>query len=163
MLVRRLPQTWSAVSAFAVLLIGLLGAFVAPGQARAVTEASAWQETLDRVAPAVVVLRISSTRSFDDSGAGTSTATGFVVDAKRGLILTNRHVVTPGPVVAEAVFQNNEEVSIQAVYRDPVHDFGLFRYDPKDVRFIETGELTLAPERARVGTEIRVVGNDAGE
>ena len=163
MLVRRLPRTWSAVSAFAVLSIGLLAAFVAPGQARTVTEASAWQETLDRVAPAVVVLRISSTRSFDDSGAGTSTATGFVVDAKRGLILTNRHVVTPGPVVAEAVFQNNEEVSIQAVYRDPVHDFGLFRYDPKDVRFIETGELTLAPERARVGTEIRVVGNDAGE
>ena len=144
-------------------MTGLLAAVFVPGQARAVTEARAWQETLDRVASAVVVLRISSTRSFDDSGAGTSTATGFVVDAERGLILTNRHVVTPGPVVAEAVFQNNEEVAVQAVYRDPVHDFGLFRYDPKDVRFIETGELSLAPERARVGTEIRVVGNDAGE
>ena len=135
---------------------------LAAAPAFAASEADRWERTLDRVSNAVVVLRISSTRSFDDGLAGTSTATGFVVDAEQGLILTNRHVVTPGPVVAEAVFQNNEEVAVQAVYRDPVHDFGLFRYDPKDVRFIETGELSLAPERARVGTEIRVVGNDAG-
>ncbi|MHA7839077.1 MAG: trypsin-like peptidase domain-containing protein [bacterium] len=129
----------------------------------AVEEVGGWQETLDRVAPAVVVLRVSSPRAFDDGTPGTSTATGFVVDAEEGLILTNRHVVTAGPVVAEAVFQNNEEVDVRAIYRDPVHDFGIFRYDPARVRFMESGELELAPERARVGTEIRVVGNDAGE
>lgn len=134
-----------------------------PVPARAETEASAWKSTLDRVASAVVVLRVSTPRAFDDLTPGTSTATGFVVDAQRGLILTNRHVVTPGPVVAEAVFQNNEEVEVQAVYRDPVHDFGIFRYNPEDVRFMRSGQLTLAPEGARVGTEIRVVGNDAGE
>jgi len=141
----------------------LLAVFVWVAPVQAVTEARAWVETLDRVAPAVVVLRVSTPRAFDDLTPGTSTATGFVVDAERGLILTNRHVVTPGPVVAEAVFQNNEEVDVRAVYRDPVHDFGIFQFDPKAVRFIEPGELELAPERARVGTEIRVVGNDAGE
>ena len=145
-----------------LLAVLVVGSGLAPA-ARAVTEARAWEETLDRVANAVVVLRVSSPRAFDDGTAGTATATGFVVDAEQGLILTNRHVVTPGPVVAEAVFLDNEEVDVQAVYRDPVHDFGLFRYDPAAVRFIETGELSLSPERARVGTEIRVVGNDAGE
>jgi S1-C subfamily serine protease len=128
-----------------------------------VTEARAWQETLDRVTPAVVVLRINMPRAFDDVTPGTSVATGFVVDAEHGLILTNRHVVTPGPVVAEAVFLNNEEVDVRAVYRDPIHDFGIFQFDPKDIRFIKFDALELAPERARVGTEIRVVGNDAGE
>jgi S1-C subfamily serine protease len=126
-------------------------------------EARGWRKTLDRVASAVVVLRVASPRGFDDVKPGTGVATGFVVDADRGLILTNRHVVTPGPVVAEAVFQNNEEVDVRAVYRDPVHDFGIFRYDPDNVRFMDTGELELAPNRARVGTQIRVVGNDAGE
>lgn len=150
-------------SVLAGLLAGLVVVAALVLVSRAVTEAGAWEETLDRVASAVVVLRVSSPRAFDDGRAGTATATGFVVDAEQGLILTNRHVVTPGPVVAEAVFLNNEEVEVQAVYRDPVHDFGLFRFDPEDVRFIETGELTLSPERARVGTEIRVVGNDAGE
>ncbi|MEZ4355946.1 MAG: trypsin-like peptidase domain-containing protein [Myxococcota bacterium] len=144
-------------------MLGVIGSGATARAASDDSEARRWQRTLDRVAPAVVVLRVSTPRAFDDLTPGTSTATGFVVDAKRGLILTNRHVVTPGPVVAEAVFQNNEEVEVRAVYRDPVHDFGIFRYDPAAVRFIETGQLELAPEGARVGTEIRVVGNDAGE
>jgi len=144
-------------------LIGIVVAFGWALPAHSVTEARAWEETLDRVAPAVVVLRVSTPRAFDDLTPGTGMATGFVVDQEQGLILTNRHVVTSGPVVAEAVFQNNEEVDVRAVYRDPVHDFGIFRFDPKEVRFIETGELELDPARARVGTEIRVVGNDAGE
>ncbi len=146
---------------FSIPLLAVLLAGVSPG--RAETEARAWQETLDRIAPSVVVLRVSTPRAFDDLTPGTSTATGFVVDEKLGLILTNRHVVTSGPVVAEAVFQNNEEVDVRAVYRDPVHDFGIFRYDPDEVRFIRPGQLELAPSHAKVGTEIRVVGNDAGE
>ena len=79
-----------------------------------------WQETLDEVVRGVVVLRVNSPRAFDGQSPGYSTATGFVVDAEQGLILTNRHVVTTGPVVAEAVLLDNEEVPIQAVYRDPV-------------------------------------------
>ena len=86
-----------------------------------------------------------------------------MVDAERGLILTNRHVVTPGPVVAEAIFLNNEEVRLTPIYRDPVHDFGFFRYDPKQLHYIQPSELPLVPDAAAVGREIRVVGNDAGE
>jgi S1-C subfamily serine protease len=146
-----------------LLVTAVIAVVCAPMERGIAAEPGSWQQTLDRVARAVVVLRVSSPRAFDDVTPGTGTATGFVVDAEQGLILTNRHVVTPGPVVAEAVFQNNEEVEVQAVYRDPVHDFGIFRYDPAQVRFIDSGQLVLAPERARVGTEIRVVGNDAGE
>ena len=122
-----------------------------------------WQTTLADVNRAVVVLKVSVPRSFDTQIAAYQMATGFVVDAERGLILTNRHVVNAGPVVAEAVFLNHEEVAVQAVYRDPVHDFGFYRYDPKAVEFIQPHELELVPEHAHAGTEIRVVGNDAGE
>jgi hypothetical protein len=31
---------------------------------------------------------------------------------------------------AEAVFQNNEEVRVVPIYRDPVHDFGFFQFNP---------------------------------
>jgi len=51
-------------------------------------------------------------------------ASGFVVDAARGIIITNRHVVSPNPITAEAVFYDHEEVPIWPIYRDPVHDFG---------------------------------------
>ena len=122
-----------------------------------------WINTLDRISSGVVSIRVDSTRAFDTEWNSSSQATGFVVDREQGLILTNRHVVTPGPVVAEAVFRNNEEVRLTPVYRDPVHDFGFFRYDPEALKYIEPTELALAPEGAGIGREIRVVGNDAGE
>ena len=95
-----------------ILASALVGALPA-------SESADWEATLRRVVPSVVVLRVSATRPFDTENPGTYTATGFVVDAERGLILTNRHVVGPGPVVAEAVLQNHEELELRAVYRDP--------------------------------------------
>ena len=126
-------------------------------------EDTAWNATLERISSGVVSIRVDSTRAFDTEWNASSQATGFVVDAERGLILTNRHVVTPGPVIAEAIFRNNEEVRLTPVYRDPVHDFGFFRYDPADLKYIEPVELPLVPEGAGIGREIRVIGNDAGE
>ncbi len=126
-------------------------------------EDSAWNETLDRISSGVVSIRVDSTRAFDTEWNVSTQATGFVVDAERGIILTNRHVVTPGPVIAEAVFKNNEEVRLTPIYRDPVHDFGFFRYDPAELQYFEPVELPLDPDGAGIGKEIRVVGNDAGE
>ena len=142
-----------------LLLVCAWSGFV-PAQA---ADSPAWDETLGRIAMSVVTIEIDQTRAFDTEWNTSSQATGFVVDAERGLILTNRHVVTPGPVVATAVFQSREEVELRAVYRDPVHDFGLYRYDPAKLRYTRPAALPLYPEGARVGTEIRVVGNDAGE
>jgi S1-C subfamily serine protease len=146
---------------YAKLLVVLFAtAFVLPAFA---AEDRAWVDTLERISSGVVSIRVDATRAFDTEWNSSTQATGFVVDAERGLILTNRHVVTPGPVVAEAVFRNNEEVRLTPVYRDPVHDFGFFRYDPAELQYIEPAELPLRPDGAGVGREIRVVGNDAGE
>ncbi|HEY7673006.1 MAG TPA: trypsin-like peptidase domain-containing protein [Gammaproteobacteria bacterium] len=122
-----------------------------------------WDRTLERIATGVVSIRIDATRAFDTERNESSQATGFVVDAERGLILTNRHVVAPGPVRAQAIFLNQEEVDLVPVYRDPIHDFGFFRYNPADLQFIVPAELPLVPEAAQIGRDIRVVGNDAGE
>ncbi|MEC7242742.1 MAG: trypsin-like peptidase domain-containing protein [Myxococcota bacterium] len=132
--------------------------FAAPADAK-----SRWESTIERVSPSIVSLQLSSTRSFDNERAGNSQGTGFIVDAEKGLILTNRHLVESGPVVAEAIFLNNEEVPIRAIYRDPVHDFGFYQFDPEALEFMEASELSLNPEGARVGVEIRLIGNNEGE
>src|SRR5690606_27636660 len=123
----------------------------------------AWNRTLERIASGVVAIQVDSPRSFDTETNQSTQATGFVVDAEKGLILTNRHVVTPGPVKAQAIFVNQEEVDLYPVYRDPIHDFGFFRYDPSELKFIQPAELPLVPEGAQIGRDIRVIGNDAGE
>jgi S1-C subfamily serine protease len=129
----------------------------------AAAQQPSWDHTLERISSGVVSIRVDSTRAFDTDRNQSAQATGFVVDAKRGLILTNRHVVTPGPVRAQAIFLNQEEVDLVPVYRDPVHDFGFFHYDPSQLKFIHPAELKLVPEAAQIGRDIRVIGNDAGE
>jgi S1-C subfamily serine protease len=44
-----------------------------------------------------------------------------------------------------------------------VHDFGILQFDPKAIKYMPVTALKLQPESAKVGVEIRVVGNDAGE
>ena len=148
-------MTKARILAAAVLLLSNTAVFAA--------EDTEWTATLERISSGVVSIRVDATRAFDTEWNTSSQATGFVVDAKRGIILTNRHVVTPGPVTAEAVFRNNEEVRLTPIYRDPVHDFGFFRYDPAELQYIEPAELPLVPDGAGIGKEIRVIGNDAGE
>lgn len=122
-----------------------------------------WSKVVNSVTDSIVTIRVDAVRSFDTARSSSAQATGFVVDAKRGIILTNRHVVQPGPVVAEALFANREEIELKPIYRDPVHDFGFFQYDPSALKFIKPKSLPIRPKEAIVGREIRVVGNDAGE
>lgn len=81
------------------------------------TESRQWMHSLEKSIRAIVSIRLNSVRAFDGNGASFSLATGFVVDMTRGIILTNRHVVTPGPVVADAIFLNKEEVDLIPIYR----------------------------------------------
>jgi S1-C subfamily serine protease len=60
-------------------------------------------------------------------------------------------------------FFSKEEMDLTPLYRDPVHDFAFFKFDPSKVKFQSLGEIELYPDGARVGVEIRVIGNDAGE
>lgn len=150
----------SRAGGFLVLLLLVPGAVLA---ATSLSGEQQWTATIARVSPAIVSIRVDTTRAFDTDWNLTGQATGFVVDAQRGIILTNRHVVTSGPVVAEAVFQDHEVLPLKPIYRDPVHDFGFYQYDPSRLKYIHPSALKLAPQDARVGEEIRIIGNDAGE
>lgn len=80
------------------------------GKRAAVAETKEWQATIERVVRNVVSIHFAQTCSFDTDGALASEATGFVVDAERGYILTNRHVVGAGPFWGYCIFDNHEEV-----------------------------------------------------
>ena len=93
-----------------------------------------WQRTIENVVKSVVSIHFCQTCSFDTDPAISSEATGFVVDAEKGYILTNRHVVGAGPFIGYCIFDNHEECDVHPVYRDPVHDFGILRFDPKKIK-----------------------------
>lgn len=80
----------------------------------ATVDTAEWQATIEKVVKNVVSIHFCQTCSFDTDAAISSQATGFVVDAKKGYILTNRHVVGAGPFWGYCIFDNHEEVSLIA-------------------------------------------------
>lgn len=122
-----------------------------------------WKRTIEQTKGSILAIMVDQSRAFEDDWQNSGQATGFVVDAERGIVLTNRHVVTAGPVVARGIFADLREVELKPLYRDPIHDFGFFWYDPATLRGAVPRSLPLYPEGALEGVEIRVIGNDAGE
>jgi S1-C subfamily serine protease len=147
----------------AKLIIAGLCLLAAAPFARAQEASARWSAVIANTVPSVVSLQISYVRDFVETNQGVSSATGFVVDAERGIILTNRHVVGSGPISMTATFQNLERIDVVPLYRDPVHDFGFLRYNPDDLKRNQPQSLPLNPEGATVGTDVRVIGSDGGE
>ena len=73
---------------------------------------SNWNDVVNSVASGVVAIQIDVPVSFDGKRNFSNYGTGFIVDSERGIILTNRHIVTPGPVTARAILINNEEIDL---------------------------------------------------
>ncbi|KAJ2805977.1 hypothetical protein H4R21_001058, partial [Coemansia helicoidea] len=126
-------------------------------------EEPSWGTLQDRLRMSVVSITSSSSLPFDMQVSGALFASGFIVDAEQGLVLSNRHVVGAGPTFHKATFFDNQEVHLQPLYYDPEHDFGFLRYDPAEVTGTPPRAIRLAPEKARSGLEIRVIGNDSNE
>jgi hypothetical protein len=78
----------------------------------ATTDSPEWQATIENVIKSVVSIHFCQTCSFDTDLSMSSQATGFVVDAERGYIMTNRHVVCAGPFWGYCLFENHEEVCV---------------------------------------------------
>lgn len=73
--------------------------------------ASQWRRSLAKVIRSVVNIHFAHVQSFDTDRMHCGQATGFVVDSENGYILTNRHIVGPGPFWGYCTFSNHEEVS----------------------------------------------------
>ncbi|KAJ2785678.1 hypothetical protein H4R18_000369 [Coemansia javaensis] len=122
-----------------------------------------WDTLQDRLRSSILSITSHTALPFDTDDSGTSFATGFVVDAEQGIVLSNRHVMGPGPSYHQGTFFDNQEVALQPMYYDPEHDFSFFRYDPSELKGPAPKAIRLAPWKARSGLEVRLIGNDSGE
>ncbi|ODV64407.1 trypsin-like serine protease [Ascoidea rubescens DSM 1968] len=127
-------------------------------------QSNRWQKTVETVIKSIVSIHFCQIVSFDSDFRSSSQATGFIIDKENGIILTNRHVVSPGPFTGYIILDNYEEVPVIPIYRDPIHDFGFLKFNPNDVKHMKLPpDLKLRPDLVKVGVEIRVIGNDNGE
>ncbi|HZM48032.1 MAG TPA: trypsin-like peptidase domain-containing protein [Burkholderiales bacterium] len=106
------------------LLAGALWAGVLMGAA---SRAPANEEVFKTALKYTVQVRATLPVPFDGDRKGSGLGAGFVVDAERGWIMTNAHVVGRSPSRVEVAFHGRDFVEATKVYVDPFLDVAILR------------------------------------
>lgn len=85
--------------------------------------------------------------------------TGFVIDAGKGLILTNRHVVDDDQAEYSVVLNNGDKRDARILARDPVNDLAVLQIDTQDLSQVELGNS----DDLDIGETVIAIGNALGE
>jgi 2-alkenal reductase len=98
------------------------------------------------------------------SGQAQSSGSGFLVDAQRGYVLTNSHVVSSvrGTGVGasfDVIFADNRKVSARLVGRDPDTDVAVLEVGGQSVKALVLGNSDEAP----IGGTVIAIGSALGD
>jgi serine protease Do len=119
---RRWRRSWPGLAALLALL-SMLGAL---GPARADSPERFFKQALQYT----VQIRTVVTLPFEGDRKGAMRGAGFLVDAERGWIMTNAHVVSGSQARVEIAFAGGEFVEARRIYVDPFLDLALLQVGP---------------------------------
>ena len=107
---------------------------------------------------------------FDDNEGGSeqpeqrtrrvnSLGSGFVIDAKEGIVITNNHVIADADEIT-INFSDGDSLDAEIIGRDPKTDIAVLKVDPskKDLVAVDLGDS----EKARIGDWVMAIGNPFG-
>jgi len=96
---------------------------------------------------------------FYDDEKGTFTGTGFLIDAKKGWILTNAHVVSRSPSTVRISFKGREDVIAEKLYVDPLIDVAVLQIPAKNIPDNTTPAPLQCRTMPKVGHPVGVFGH----
>lgn len=131
---------------------------------RVIDEENAVVELVEKSSPAVVSV-VRNDVYFDIQQGPVKTqdsiGTGFVIDGKNGIVLTNRHVVDEESVTYSIVTSEEKTFPVDKISRDPLNDFAILKVD---VQGAELPQLELGDSSAlKAGQTVVAIGNALGE
>lgn len=164
----RTTSPWRAILTLSALGFWALGTVPAAGQGEAEALSASFRKAARRVLPAVVTVRpLGIPNPFEampggplrpgprglvpDLPRGEAGGSGVVIDAEKGFVLTNDHLVQNASRVV-VILQDGRERSVSQVRRDPKTDLALLVVDGKglaqadwgDSEALDTGDWVLA-------------------
>jgi len=109
-----------------------------------------------------VKIRSSVEIPYMEDNRGVSLGAGFIIDKKKGWILTNAHVARPSPSELKVAFKDLPFTTAKKIYVDPFLDLAIIAIDPKAIPKIATQaplECKLSPN---IGTAVGAFGHPFG-
>ncbi|MFQ5897856.1 MAG: trypsin-like peptidase domain-containing protein [Candidatus Methylomirabilia bacterium] len=116
-----------------------------------------------RLKKTVVNVETSVSNALNAESVGRFLGTGFIVDAKSGIIATNRHVATTSPSQVKITFDNGESTEARPLHYDIYHDFAFYQVDVSKLNF-PLQEVRLGSSfKLEEQDEVFLIGNNDGE
>lgn len=109
-----------------------------------------------------VKIQVLTAIGLNQDDAGAASGTGFLVDKKRGWLLTNAHVATRSPSTIKVSFRNGEEFEAKRIHVDPLIDLAVLVV-PTDKIPSDAVEASLACDSLPTsGTSVLAYGHPWG-
>jgi len=129
-----------------------------------VQEENAIISVVDRTSPSVVAIGITQrvVNPFDPFAVPRSQdqtiGTGFVVSDK-GIIVTNKHVVSEAGGKYTVVTKDGNKLDVQRIYRDPISDLAIVQVSGGNLKALDLGDSS----QLKVGQTAIAIGNALGK
>ncbi len=119
-------------------------------------------EIIDKAYRSVVTIEARSSISAYKT-TGKWSGTGFITNLKKGLIVTNRHVISQGSIGNYLItFFNGQKIEAKPRYDDSWLDFAVLEVDPKLLPKTVT-EITFVANKAAQNQRVFIIGNNEGQ
>lgn len=128
-----------------------------------VSEENAVINAVNKTSPSVVAIGATQNifNPFDPFSSPRSQnntiGTGLVVSDK-GIIVTNKHVVSDTNIKYNVVTKDGKKYEIRKIYRDPVLDIAIVQIDGSNLQALELGDSS----KLKVGQTVIAIGNALG-
>ncbi|MBI4038135.1 trypsin-like peptidase domain-containing protein [Candidatus Daviesbacteria bacterium] len=128
-----------------------------------IQEENATISVVEKTSPSVVAIGITQRviNPFDPfalpKSKESTIGTGFVVSGK-GIIVTNKHVVSESGTKYTVITKDNQKYEVRRIYRDPLLDLAVIQIDAPNLKPLELGDSS----KLKVGQTVIAIGNALG-
>lgn len=120
------------------------------------------QQVLADAAKYTVKVQVLNDIAFSQDESGARSGTGFLIDRKRGWLLTNAHVATRSPSIVRISFKGGEQIAARRIHVDALIDLAVLAIDPRQIPASATEAPLACDKLPEPGTSVFAYGHPWG-
>lgn len=120
------------------------------------------EQILADAARFTVKIQVQNEIAFNQDDGGAISGTGFLVDRKRGWLLTNAHVATRSPSVVKVSFKGGDLIEAKRLHVDPIIDLAILRIPAESIPVTAKEAPLDCQATAPSGTSVMAYGHPWG-